>query len=343
MARRYSVRDLRRRRPSWLYLPALAGSLTLAGTLTGVTGLAPAGAAVMTCQWADGAQPAPVTTEGGLISVTAPSATDAWAVGTSTGSNGDQHALIEHWNGTAWTTTPVPKMPSSILQSVRSASPASVWAVGTVQNASRQDQTLILHWNGKAWTRQPSPDPGHTFDALFGVRAVSATSAWAVGTFQSGAALRSLVLHWNGTAWKQVTSPSPAINSQLAGVAATSATSAWAVGTTGKAGTEQTLILRWDGKTWKQVTSPDPAGGDTDDSLNGVFASSAGNAWAVGDSDDGSFVLHWNGHSWQTAFGPFAFTVLSGVAASSSGDAWAVGSVTDGSGSMPQPFALHCT
>jgi hypothetical protein len=250
--------------------------------------------------------------------------------------------------------------------------------------------------------------PGGPFDALYGVRAVSATSAWAVGAFNNGTALRSLVLRWNGTAWKQVASPSPAIDSQLAGVAATSATSAWAVGlvsssaddprqprlatpavpktdprtfitrwnghawsraaspspgdfdflqavgttsaasawavgTTGRAGIEQTLILHWDGKTWKQVTSPDPAGSDTSNGLEGIFASSAGNAWAVGLSDDGSFVLHWDGHRWQSTFGPFAFTDLSGVAASSAGNAWAVGSVTNGDGSMPQPFALHCT
>jgi hypothetical protein len=101
--------------------------------------------------------------------------------------------------------------------------------------------------------------------------------------------------------------------------------------------------LHWDGKTWKQVTSPDPAGSDASNGLKGIFASSAGNAWAVGDSDDGSFVLHWDGHRWQSAFGPFAFTDLSGVAASSAGNAWAVGSVMNGDGSMPQPFALHCT
>jgi hypothetical protein len=408
MARRDSVRDQRRRRPSRRYLPALAGSLTLAGTLTGVTGLAPAHATVTACQWRDGAQPAHVTTDGTLVSVTAPSATDAWAVGSTTDSNGDEHALIEHWNGSAWTIAPVPGMRSSSLLSVRSASRTSVWAVGEVRNAKRQDQTLILHWNGKAWARQPSPDPGGSFDILYGVRAVSATSAWAVGTFEKGSALRSLVLHWNGTAWKQVASPSPAIDSQFAGVAATSAasawavglvssssdaprrpgpvapavpktdprtfiarwnghswsqtaspspgdadilravgttsaTSAWAVGMTEQAGIEQTLILHGDGQAWKRVASPDPAGGDASNDLDGVFATSAGNAWAVGNSDGGSFVLHWDGHSWQGAFGPFAFTDLFGVAGSSAGNAWAVGTVTNGDGSMPQPFALHCT
>jgi hypothetical protein len=408
MARCDSVRDMRRRWPSARYLPALAVPLTLAGTLTGVTGLPPARAAVLSCQWRDGAQPSPVTTDGALASVTAPSATDAWAVGSRSDNKRDQHALIEHWNGSAWTVTPVPRMRSSILQSVRAASRTSVWAVGTVWNARQQDRTLILHWNGRAWARQASPDPGGSFDALYGVRAVSATSAWAVGAFSNGSGPRSLVLHWNGTAWKRVASPSPAIDSQLAGVAATSAasawavglvssssdaprqpgpathvglktdprtfithwnghtwsqtaspspgdfdflqavgtvsaTSAWAVGTTGTAGTDQALILHWNGQAWKQVTSPDPAGSDASNGLTGVFASSAGNAWAVGDSDDGSFVLHWDGHRWQTAFGPFAFTDLSGVAASSAGNAWAVGAVTNGDGSMPQPFALHCT
>ena len=97
-------------------------------------------------------------------------------------------------------------------------------------DSNRVEHALIEHWNGRAWTRQASPDPGRTFDALYGVRAVSPASAWAVGAYDTPKATRSLVLRWNGTSWKQVASPSPAIDSQFDGVAATTATSAWAVG-----------------------------------------------------------------------------------------------------------------
>jgi hypothetical protein len=407
----HAARERRRKWPGGRYLLALAGSLALAGTLTGVTVLAPvrAAATAKTCQWRDGAQPAPTPSDGTLNSVTTPSATQAWAVGSMDDGNGHPRALIEHWNGSAWTISPVPGLGESELLSVRSASPTSIWAVGDVVNAQAQEHTLILHWNGQAWARQPSPDPGNSRDdSLTGVRAVSANNAWAVGSFSNGTDLRSLILHWTGTRWKQVASPSPAPDAELLGVAATSAasawavgglsdattplqpdlmmpagavksprdfilrwnghtwsqaaspspgefdfleavgatsaTSSWAVGTTGQGRFDQTLILHGDGQTWKQVTSPDPAGRGTSNFLTGVFASSASNAWAVGDTDDddGSFVLHWDGHRWRTAFGPFGFTELSGVAASSDGTAWAVGNVAGGSGPA-QPFALHCT
>ncbi len=43
-----------------------------------------------------------------------------------------------------------------------------------------QGQSLILHWNGVTWLQVPSPSPGN-FTELTGVRAVSASDAWAVG------------------------------------------------------------------------------------------------------------------------------------------------------------------
>jgi hypothetical protein len=68
---------------------------------------------------------------------------------------------------------------------------------------------------------------------LFGVAATSATNAWAVGEFFSGARhkLQTLVERWDGTAW--MVEPSPNVDShrnELFGVAATSSTDAWAVG-----------------------------------------------------------------------------------------------------------------
>ena len=55
----------------------------------------------------------------------------------------------------------------------------------------------------------PSPDPGSTTNFLNSVRAVSATSVWAVGQLDDSAGYETLILHWNGTAWKQVPSPNP--------------------------------------------------------------------------------------------------------------------------------------
>lgn len=341
---------MRNRCPAGRYLAALAGSLTLAGTLTGFTGLAPANAAAAACSWTDGSQPPRLSTDASFNSVAVPSASQAWAVGATTDSRRATHALIEHWNGSAWATVPVPRLRASSLFSVRSAAPASIWAVGTVLNARHQERTLILHWNGKVWAQQPSPNPGSSFDGLDGVRVVSATNAWAVGDYGNGAKSRTLILHWNGTVWKQVNSPSPPVNSQLSAVAATSASNAWAVGllsvTTAAArrgpGTRlaaspdpRTFIVHWNGHMWSQVRSPSPGAFD---SLEAVGATSATNAWAVGFTGPSgiqqTLILHWNGRIWRPVASPnpdgSGNTELTGVTATSVSNAWAVGNGQDG-------------
>ena len=82
--------------------------------------------------------------------------------------------------------------------------------------------------------------------------------------------------------------------------------------------------------------------------LNAVTATSAGNAWAVGDFFTGTagktLILRWNGTKWaQTASpnpaGLVTEMILEGVAASAS-NAWAGGNF--GNGGPAQVFAIHC-
>jgi hypothetical protein len=82
--------------------------------------------------------------------------------------------------------------------------------------------------------------------------------------------------------------------------------------------------------------------------LNGVSATSASNAWAVGSAGGGStpvktLVLHWNGTRWTRASSPSPGgkhgTFLYGVSADSASDAWAVGDVYTATGG--HSLALH--
>src|SRR6516165_8662248 len=72
------------------------------------------------------------------------------------------------------------------------------------------------------------------------------------------------------------------------------------------------------------------------DQLNGVAATSASDAWAVGcthcfTSKGKALIEHWNGAAWKQVPSPGpAGSVLSGVAATSASNAWAVGSYTAG-------------
>jgi serine/threonine-protein kinase len=258
---------------------------------------------------------------GSLRGVVATSASNAWAVG-STGSFLSPKPLIVHWNGTGWKQTPSSGLPSGELSAVAASSARDAWAVG----GTNRGQSLILHWNGTSWNQVPSAGAA---GSLTGVSASSTTNAWAVG---SGSG-KALILHWNGTTWNQVPSPSPGGRVSLSAVAVTSGRNAWAVGevVTGSfsyAG----LILHWNGTAWQKVPNPSPSEGQYGNTLAGVAATSATNAWAVGCTDGcpvggTPLIERWNGISWKQVAAPttpYALYNLGGVAASAT-SAWAVG------------------
>ncbi len=72
------------------------------------------------------------------------------------------------------------------------------------------------------------------------------------------------------------------------------------------------------------MPSPSPPG---DDSLAGVAATSARNAWAVGSQGNHTLILHWDGRAWKRARRPRIAGVLDSVAATSARNAWAVGAI----------------
>jgi len=318
-------------------LGILAAPLLLAGVLTGLGSTA---ASALTCQAWTGGQPAnPNDINGGdsLSAVAMLNACNVWAVGEA----GNGTTLIEHWTGgSTWTVVPSPSPGElfNFLSSVRGISPTDMWAVGFDANADGSvEKSLILHWDGKSWTQTPSPSPG-TFTQLTGVRAISATDAWAVGTVGNGigTATQTLTLHWDGTSWTRVPSPSPggALNSFLTGVTATSGSDVWAVGdyisSQDPSVTLLTLTLHWDGTSWKQVDSPSPGPAGLTQ-LTSVDATSPTDAWAVGFFPDGTsnrnLILHWDGTSWSQVASPNPLfdDQLDGVAATSAGSAVAVG------------------
>lgn len=278
---------------------------------------------------------APSLPGGQLFGVAATSASNAWAVGQAVG-NGK--TIVLHWNGTAWKRVPSPTPAGgTALYAVAATSARNAWAVGG--SDAPPGKTEILHWNGATWKQMPSPTP-KAGGALFGVAVTSARNAWAVGCagncFQGFGGIKTLILHWNGTAWKRVPSPSPGAGSALSSVTAVSGRSAWAVGCTAfcflHAVSPHTVILHWNGVAWKRVPSPAQA---QIGALNGVTATSATNAWAVGCAGHcfgpmattSTMVVRWNGTAWKYVAGPSpaSNSVLTAVTATSTRNAWAVG------------------
>jgi hypothetical protein len=235
------------------------------------------------------------------------------------------------------------------LFGVAATSDCKAWAVGRYGSNSIEASRLIEYWDGTAWQIQESPSVNTDLpNALYGVAAISSTSAWAVGTYAPGInESQPLIERWNGTDWEIQNNPNPGISTQnlFRGVAATSPTNAWAVGQYEKNLGHSTVVLRtliehWDGSAWTIQKSPNvPSGKKTifsPNSLYGVAATSPTNAWTVGHHvvpstvNSQTLIEHWDGTAWRVQKSPnhggtARSNRLLGVAATSPTNAWAVG------------------
>lgn len=314
------------------------------GTLTALVFTASAAAPAMAGSGAR-TEPDVTTPAGPLSAVSAASSSDVWAVGYQI-INRSGRTLVMHWNGTTWSSVPSPNPSTSDnrLSGVSAVSNNDAWAVGYDDVPAGDHQALILHWDGAQWAQVPSPDLGSGQSQLNAVSAVSATDAWAVGTYINTISdSETFVLHWDGSAWTLATSVSPASSNILAGIDADSSGDAWAVGYDGGA----TLTLHWNGTAWSKVGSPDPS--NQVNRLAAVSATSASDAWAVGYDDrtkgptNVTLILHWNGSTWSRVFSPSPgddWNDLYGVSAVSRTDAWAVGAY-QGLTRFGGPLVLH--
>ncbi|HLX40491.1 MAG TPA: hypothetical protein VKR42_08160 [Ktedonobacteraceae bacterium] len=305
----------------------------------------------------------PGIAQNGLNAVAATSANDAWAVGNFSNNHLNTlggKALIEHWNGSAWSVATSPKTPldSSILNGVAAISPVDAWAVGYAfsDSNSNEQQTLIEHWDGATWKIVKSPNPANGND-LFAIAALSATDIWTVGVYgyNLGQTLvtRTLIEHWNGTTWTVVQSSNPGSGfNYLTGLTAISTNDIWAVGFSSSGqtvqGMQETLIEHWNGTAWTVVQSQSP--GTNGNTLSAITAISANDVWAVGNTNNDSSVTdtlieHWNGSAWSTVEGQSPgkeSNYLSAVVAVSPHDVWAIGSFNSVfSDQQAQPLIEH--
>jgi hypothetical protein len=287
---------------------------------------------------------------GQLMSVDATSATDVWAVGTYTDSKGNLQALIERWQGSAWSKVKAPGAGSprnGSLGGIDARTASDAWAVGSYVNKQGIVLTLALRWDGQAWSRVPTPNPtppgAPKNGGLGAVYALSATNAWAVGSYLDASALsQPLVEHWNGTAWSIVDTPDlGADEAVLTDVTALSSSAVWAVGFNDTS----TLVERWDGSKWIVVDSPTP-GSHHNANLSGITAIRAGDLWAAGayvtdQPSLGTLVEHWNGSKWTVASSDNAPGDDSLAAIDGDGtEVWAVGNVFPPTG-PEKNLALH--
>ena len=238
----------------------------------------------------------------GLVSVSCTSPTFCVAVGSTksagrgavgvVGGGRNPHALLEMWNGSAWTVRPTPlgSVPSSRLSGVSCVSSRFCIAVGAFL------KSWGLVWNGRSW-RRITP-PAVNYDAsLNAVDCVAANACTAVGSYNINkvgvADLRPLAAQWSGARWTVAKPPAerdvyrgkPYTNfTWLTGVSCASRRSCLATGLalrTQNFYPQGGFADRWDGRRWTAAT----AGVARNSPLNGVSCVAADDCYAAGQYD----------------------------------------------------------
>jgi hypothetical protein len=171
-----------------------------------------------------------------FYAVKANASNDVYAVGQQAGSGFPGTALIEHWDGIAWTVVAGPADPSA------SALPLGVAATGsllTVVGQSETDTTpyttYVAAGAPSALTIQSTPNVAGAENDLFGVTMTGDGLTWAVGWVLDIAAgvHAPLILSGVNGSWSTVANPSfPGLDSGLEAIAAVPGGGLWAVGVT---------------------------------------------------------------------------------------------------------------
>jgi len=291
-----------------------------------------------------------------LWDVTCVGAADCWAVGADKAADQPSPvALIEHWNGSAWSAVPVAS-PNSMLFSVTCVGAADCWAAGTTLTDDPGSDPLsgfIEHWNGAVWTRSTTAPSGQAHDQFNSVACAAASDCWAVGyagpnvltnnflpnVLPQVAGDQALAEHWNGATWSVTpvpAAPAPS-GTYLAQVTCPSATGCWAVGATmgGDGQPVSTLADRWNGSDWSEVHTPDPSASGQE--LTDISCLDASECWASGalswsggksqGTEPAPLVEMWNGVAWSVDPTPevTAYGYLNGVTCTWAGGCLAVG------------------
>lgn len=309
-----------------------------------------------------------------LPGVAAESSTDAWSAGYAAGSDGVTRSLLQHWDGSAWSTVQGANAggPSArnLLRGAAAAGPGEAWAVGTFNDPGAPSQTLAEHLDGAVWNVVPTPNKqagsSDTPNYLEAVAANGGSDVWAVGYFEAGTSvMRTLIMHWDGQRWSLVGSPNVGtgslnLDNYLTSVTIVSPADVWAAGYyVNREGVDRTLIMHWDGTSWSREQNV-PSVGSLTNQLQAVVGAGPDDVWAVGSYLDvnadtnglsQTLVLHWDGSAWSVLDSPNAVppsnsgvnagaNYLTGVAAPDPADVYAVGYSLNET-AVPQTLVLH--
>ncbi|MBV9102266.1 MAG: hypothetical protein JO060_01680, partial [Candidatus Eremiobacteraeota bacterium] len=276
---------------------------------------------------------------GQLSGVAAITPNDVWVVGAQypTERYASPLAMIEHWNGSAFSEVTAPPVSgaATVLYGIASFGASDVWAAGGSQTASGPENSYLVHWDGTAWKLVSSPNVPNNSTNLVAVAGTSGNDVWAVGDYYGNPSSNyaTLAEHWDGSTWSIVPTPNVSGHSgRLNAVVAIAPSDAWAVGEYVNGTKLAPLTEHWNGSKWSIVSAPDRKGGSV--FLLGVTAIRSNDVWAVGEigtssGDVDSYTLHWDGKAWKVGNSANvhgkAITLLNAVTVVPGAGLWAVG------------------
>ena len=132
--------------------------------------------------------------------------------------------------------------------------------------------------------------------SLDGVWGSSGSDVFAVGSAADGSGRYGTILHYNGNNWSPMTIPPTEFEYHLTGIWGSSGSDVYAVGSIGTFGPPDGFItLHYDGSNWNFTTIIPPDGSMS--MLNGIWGSSAGDVFAVGNNLKmySGFILYYSG------------------------------------------------
>jgi hypothetical protein len=224
-----------------------------------------------------------------LSGITAPSRTDAWAVGFTTSKSGRYSPNYVHWNGKDWRAVTIAGATGFRPWAAESTSPSDVWFFG-----ARGTNFEALHLEHGHWRLLAAPgDMSSTTIAVLGPGNV-----WMIGLAggceESTGQCTTQLLHWTGQRWVSYTID--ALIQALAG----SGTHVWAAGISGPDvatdSTGRTTLYHFASGTWRPFSSPQPATGVPPM----IAAGPAGHLWMMAAPLHGEqwILRHWTGSGW---------------------------------------------
>jgi len=140
-----------------------------------------------------------------LASVSCVSPGNCIAVGAGDNTSTGLLPLAERWDGTSWSTEPVPRPAGAVrteLSGVACTSAGACLAVGDYQDHSGTGFPLAERWDGTSWSIQAVSGPaGSTSASLSALSCTSVRACTAVGGYSTSTGSALMAEVWDGTSW----------------------------------------------------------------------------------------------------------------------------------------------